>query len=328
MPVNGNANIYWEHLNEYKTTKKYGILLFNPTGEAINVTINRKSAYYSGCDENTEAEDVPLKIWEDYKNGAIITDSLTGITSTNKVLTIQDNGSEWIYLEDVAGTTASNGILFNGIINLSVQEGKELNCYAFMFSDNDNDNVRARIEKDFNLYGYYNKNGNYTSYSRADDGENLLSGTTDAPILVSKDIDLSNCENYRLLLTGLDAPYMNAGENAGLYYDGQLVSENYYGENCVNFSVIYKLKIKNFDGGKMILEYNKYTNPSFLAKTPGGAGLYVAAMVTGKALKSGLLKSTTEQELEFDVSEDDSEIYLVVSGMSSMPVTVRFEKEE
>ena len=78
----------------------------------------------------------------------------------------------------------------------------------------------------------------------------------------------------------------------------------------------------------MILEYNKYTNPSFLAKTPGGAGLYVAAMVTGKALKSGLLKSTTEQELEFDVSEDDSEIYLVVSGMSSMPVTVRFEKEE
>lgn len=322
MPVNGNANIYWEHLNEYKTTKKYGILLFNPTEEAINVTINKKSAYYSGCDENTEPEDVPLKIWEDYKNGAIITDSLTGITSTNKVLTIQKNGSEWIYLEDIKPYNGGD-TLFNGIINLSVQEGKELDCYAFMFSND----VKARIESDFNLYDLHEGTENCGSYSRTKDMDGFISGTTDAPILVSKDIDLSNCENYRLLLTGLDAPYMNAGERAGLYYDGHPIWEYYYGENCVNFSVIYKLKIKNFVGGKMFLEYNKYTNPSFLAKMPGGAGLYVAAMVTGKDLKSGLLKSTTEQELEFDVSEGDSEIYLVVSGMSSMPLTVRFEEE-
>ena len=320
MPVNGNANIYWEHLNEYKTTKKYGILLFNPTGEAINVTINRKSAYYSGCDENTEAEDVPLKIWEDYKNGAIITDSLTGITSTNKVLTIQDNGSEGIYLEDIAGTTASNGILFNGIINLSVQEGKELNCYAFIFSD---DAVRTRIEKDFNLYGYYNKNGNYTSYSRADDGENLLSGTTDAPILVSKDIDLSNRENYRLLLTGYDAPKINAGERAWLYYGGATVEGSQgFGKNCVNFSVIYKFNIKNFAGGKMVLDYNKYTNAGYWEHDWNG--VYVAAF-NGKEFDSKLLIKDNGYELDVPIDSTDEDIYLVVSGMSVMPLTVSFE---
>ena len=65
----------------------------------------------------------------------------------NNVLTIKPKGSEWIYLENIKPYNGGD-TLFNGIINLSVQEGKELNCYAFMFSND----VKARIESDFNLY--------------------------------------------------------------------------------------------------------------------------------------------------------------------------------
>lgn len=318
MPVNGNANIYWEHLNKYAVTKKYGILLFNPTAEEIEVTINKKSAYYES--DLVPFTSVPLKIWKDYKNGAIISDSLTGITSTNNTLTIQPKCSEWIYLEDIPSKNVTNGTLFNGIINLSVHEGKELDCYAFIFSD---DTARAQIESDFNLYGNYGNSGNYTNYIRADEGYQMISGTTDAPMLVSQDIDLSGREDYRLLLTGYDAPYINAGERAGLYYDGAPIGgTQMLGDNGLNFSVIYKLNIKNFADGKMVLEYNKYTNAGYLEHDWNG--IYVAAF-DGTEIYSKLLIKDNGYELNVPINSTDAEIYLVVSGMSVMPVTVRFE---
>ena len=76
----------------------------------------------------------------------------------------------------------------------------------------------------------------------------------------------------------------------------------------------------------MVLDYNKYTNAGYWEHDWNG--VYVAAVVNGENLQSGLLKATTEHELDWKVSKGDSEIYLVVSGMSVMPVTVRFEEGE
>lgn len=318
MPINGNANIYWEHLNKYTEKKKYGILLRNPSDDTVNVTINKKSAYYE--DNIVSFNDIPLKIWGDYNDGTITKDQ-TGITQSNRVLTIPSKASEWIYLDDIASPTDPHGILFNGIINLSVQNGKQLDCYAFMFSNT----AGEQISKDFNLYNH-SKEDNSGRYVRANDGYEMLSGTTDAPILSSGEIDLADRKSYRLLLTGYDAPFMNAGERTRLYYDGAPVSGNqHFGENAVNYSVIYKLNVKNFAGGKMILEYNKYTNAGYWENDWNG--IYVAAVVKDGDVEKALLKKSGNLKKECDVQAGDAEIYLVVSGMSSMPLTVSFEED-
>ena len=71
---------------------------------------------------------------------------------------------------------------------------------------------------------------------------------------------------------------------------------------------------------------------SLVRAISGELGVVESAYVQGGSqyapfFAQPVLFITTEQELEFDVSEGDSEIYLVVSGMSSMPLTVRFEEE-
>ena len=53
----------------------------------------------------------------------------------------------------------------------------------------------------------------------------------------------------------------------------------------------------------------------------------MAAVVNGEEFESKRLKISEGLELECDVPEGDSEIYLVVSGMSVMPLTVRFERK-
>ena len=105
------------------------------------------------------------------------------------------------------------------------------------------------MEQHFNLYNRTGTSENIYQYGQVDMG-GQLSGTTDAPYLVSGDIDLAGRSNYRLLLTEYDAPLINEGEKAGLKYNGENVTVHNYGENCTNFSVVYKLNIKNFSGVK------------------------------------------------------------------------------
>ena len=146
IPVSGNANIYWEHFNEYKKDMRYGVLLHNPANRTVTVTINKKSAYYQGM--NT-AEQVLLNIWNDYSQNKITADE-TGITEFNKVLTIAPNSSAWIYLDTIESMNQAN-TLFNGIINLSVAQDATLYSYAFIM--NIGQEVIDRIQQDFNVCG-------------------------------------------------------------------------------------------------------------------------------------------------------------------------------
>lgn len=327
MPVNGNANIYWEHLNQYGREMKYGILLHNPLNEPVSVTVNRKSAYTGAIGRDYGA---PLQIWDDYFDNLIIPD-LTGIRSNSNVLTINANCSEWIYLQDIPGTNYNYGMVFNGVINLTVDGGKTLDTYAFMM-----DNSRAAVENAFNLYTV--KGNSYSNYQDTPelykDG-NLLSGTTNGPIL-STDLDLTGKDNFKLLLTGYDAPKMNAGELMPFYYNGEQVMNENKGtiSNVQNFAVIYKFNVSNFTGNKVTFEFNPYTTPDYLANPESGT--YVAYKLTqGSKVQCGssvLLKKAGYSQ-EFDVDFNGKlidanlpfELEVVVSGMSSLPLTVRFE---
>ena len=56
-------------------------------------------------------------------------------------------------------------------------------------------------------------------------------------------------------------------------------------------------------------------------------GIYVAALSDDDYLRNSLLKISNVTELEVPITTMDAEIYLVVSGMSSMPLTVSFEED-
>lgn len=316
MPVSGNANIYWEHLNKLGVTKKYGLLLYNPNDSTVNVTLNQKSGYSTA---NVPVDKLaPLYIWEDYENNRFSPDLLGSLTRDNNMLSIAPNASEWIYLDDISGTSDANGILFNGIINLSISDGKTLDCYAFMFSDN----VQVRLENDFNLYNRQGTSAGMNFYGQADLGQHI-SGTTDAPFLRSQTIDMSKKENYKLLLTGYAAPYINYGEQAGLIYDGEPVKEHDLGLNSTNYSVIYNLNIINFSGSKMVLEYNPYTNPGYFCDIENG--LYAVAKANDGELNTKLLIPKESTVMDVELKKGDNNIYLLVSGMSALTLTVRFE---
>ena len=329
MPVSGNANIYWEKRNKYTKTMKYGMLLHNPTDDTVNVTIHKKSAY-------TDAENLPnyralLQIWDDYYAG-YMTPDLTSISPQQNQLTLAPHSSEWIYLKDIP--YQSPWTIFNGIINLTVQGGKTLDCYAFMM---ETEASRSRIEDDFNLYNRFGSNytANYTSYVRADGGYGGIGGTANGPMLVNDNLDLSGRDWYKLLLTGNDAPYLNAGELMPLYYDGVPVPGE-RGKNAQNYSVIYKFNVSNFSGSRIYFQNNPLTNYNYLPDP--SAALYVAYSIVQNGMRftgSRVILTSTFPDFagDFDVDFEEVKIDLtqpfsieiIVSGMSSMPLTVIFE---
>lgn len=73
------------------------------------------------------------------------------------------------------------------------------------------------------------------------------------------------------------------------------------------------------------MEYNKYTNAGYWENDWNG--IYVAAVVKDGDVEKALLKKSGNLKKECDVQAGDAEIYLVVSGMSSMPLTVSFEED-
>lgn len=199
---------------------------------------------------------MPLSIWEDYFSNTIKQDAFTDIHIHNQI-EIAPLRSKWIYLDTIPGGKVEDGNVFNGIINLTVEDNKTLECYALLF----NADKQTIVNDDVNLNKAYGP-ANISWYERAYGGYGQLSGSSDAPVLESETIDITGRDKYEILLTGYEAPYFNAGEAAPLYYDGNPIVPNSYGLNCTNFSVIYKLHIKGCENKKMYLEYNPYTNPN------------------------------------------------------------------
>ena len=154
-------------------------------------------------------------------------------------------------------------------------------------------------------------------------------------MLVNDNLDLSGRDWYKLLLTGNDAPYLNAGELMPLYYDGVPVPGE-RGKNAQNYSVIYKFNVSNFSGSRIYFQNNPLTNYNYLPDP--SAALYVAYSIVQNGMRftgSRVILTSTFPDFagDFDVDFEEVKIDLtqpfsieiIVSGMSSMPLTVIFE---
>lgn len=159
-------------------------------------------------------------------------------------------------------------------------------------------------------------------------------------------MNLSNGKR-QYLLTGYDAPYMNAGEHMMLYdYDGKPVmnESGNSGSNAENFSVIYRFDINGITGGskKMVFKFCPYTNPNYFTDKDGGIYVIFDVWQNGNRIKyvdhkyKLLLRpeiyKNSSSEWEIDLSKmrplDVSQpfkLYVVVSGMSALPLTLSFE---
>ena len=134
----------------------------------------------------------------------------------------------------------------------------------------------------------------------------------------------------------LDAPYLNAGELMPLYYDGVPVPGE-RGKNGQNYSVIYKFNVSNFSGSRIYFQYNPLTNYNYFPYPH--SGVYVAYSIVQNGMRftgSRVMLTSTYPDFDgdfdvnfaqmsgFDKSQPFS-IEIIVSGMSSMPLTVIFE---
>ena len=108
-----------------------------------------------------------------------------------------------------------------------------------------------------------------------------------------------------------------------LLYNGELTLYN-HGFNA-NYAVIYKLNIEGFTGSNIYLEYSEYTSPSHIVGSDDG--IFVACSVNGKTPNLAYLKRGSTEKFNIPISYEENidYVYIVVSGMSSMPLTVRFE---
>ena len=183
------------------------------------------------------------------------------------------------------------------------------------------------------MYNSHEVNNGYKTYERAVtediiDGQTVksyIAGSTDAPVLESGEINLTGKKNYRLFLTGYDAPFINRGERTHLIYDGEEVEGESLGINALNYSVIYKLNVKGFTGN-MIMEFSPYVNPEYFSNNWNGIHVFTKC---NEEVRSGKLTYTSRTlEMNINCAENETQqIDLVVSGMSALPVVVRFEKE-
>lgn len=110
-----------------------------------------------------------------------------------------------------------------------------------------------------------------------------------------------------------------------LIYDGEEVKGESLGMNALNYSVIYKLNVKGFTG-TVIMEFSPYVNPGYFSNDWNGIHVFAKC---NEEVRSGLL-THTKRTLEMEISGAENEaqqIDLVVSGMSALPVVVRFERD-
>ena len=316
--INGNANIYWEHVNEYGQDLMYGILLHNPSSESVEFCINKVSARHQA---NSALYGAFIEIWDNYFND---NSDENNITNTNTTFRLAGNESKWIYLDSIPGNFYNSTNTFNGIINLSIYNDKSIDCYAFLMNMETDSIVKERFDKCKRLFKAAPKS----------DSEKIhyLSGAGNGAMLYSNidEDDFSNSE-YTLVLTGEDMPYINAGEQVMIYnYPSKKLMENSY-----NYSVIYKFDVELEAPKTITFSYNPYTNPAFTSEPD--SGLYVAYAIKDydkneyiEVNSDTLLTpkyTNKNQEVSTTLPTGHSILYVVVSGMSSMPLTMTLCEE-
>ena len=356
--INGHANIYWEHfinqiemVDEEKVhNMKYGVLIHNQEDETIFVEIHRRS-YWATSEQKPEGTAM-IRVWRDYFGNVIKKDD-TPISNSNNVVEIPKGETKWISLYKIPNEN-DDYVIFNGVVNGAITTGKAYSeggilyegdnvyCYTYFMSENGS----SIVEKNF-----INKTEQHRAYYEIAEATGFTplinkfynhdSGSGEGAILSHTFNDEINVEEgrYAFLLTGYDAPYFNTGERMELHHAGKsyeassfdVVAE--YDVYCSrNYGVIYKFifatGVVNGDrtgNVKITFKYNPKTNPIAAVEGNGGAVFFVAT-----SSSAGFV--WTEEILTDELTPDYTikygqafELYVVVSGMSSMPLEVCIE---
>lgn len=336
--INGNANVFWEHINKYGSDMYYGILLQNTGGSNLTVTLNKRS-YDSSYESDTNAM---TSIWSDYFKGVKYDSAdISGLSSS---ITIPANSARWVALYKVPAGTGCN--TFNGQVSLSIKTsggsaytGSSLYSYSFIMTDWTNSSGTTMYQAVQNNIG----NGTFTRAAGAG-AYNIsehISGTGNGARLlksVNKTIDITG-DRYSFLLTGFDAPYLNSGELISLYHDGPTTggSNGYSIANGKNYGVIYKISFKGFNSTsaseniKLKLKFNRMVNPGAVEERESGMYAMVYCPAVSSTPYTAFLgnadynNNKPEATYPYNIPKNKAfDLYVVVGGMSSMPLEVQF----
>lgn len=332
------AEVYYEHINQFTSPMKFGILLWNRESYPIKVTVrNRSSGSASLTSTDTEAlKAALLGVWTDVFNGVKESDdSQIPVTQAkpNDYYEIPAYSTCW-----VAVKTFPAKKLFNGALNLHLTykkdgtdcdyDGDLLYCDTYIMQASTSITTIASRVSSMNL--------------APTGGNDKIRGSGNAAVLYytrSSAVNNATVTNpHKILITG-DVPAIQEGEEISLK---AYKKTGGYEElpNGKNYAVQYRF---NFAGGftgssgtvKIRFKCNPQTNPAAAMKDFSDPnvekypGIYVAGFFglgTGKFSKL-ILTNTTDADATIDTgiaAGNPVTFTVVVSGMSSLPLEIDF----
>ena len=333
--INGNANIYWEHVSQFGNNMYFGILLENKSNASLKITLHRRS--FDSTDESDK--DSLNNVWLDFFEAVKMPD-MSDLSPTS-VLTIPANEARWVSLYSVPSQGYN---IFNGQLGITIQNnsgtvytGNDLYCYSFIMTDWTNPEGQTMYQTVKNNIG----TSVFTRASGAPNSETISlshSGSGNgARLLKTFDevIDITN-NRFSFVLTGLMAPYFNNGELIPLYHAGPTSDGSYPNgytiENASNYGVVYKLSFAGFNttqSGKQIklkIKFNPLVNTH--AVDPSiNSGAFVTLCGSNPsyeatAVKVGTPSSSFPYEVTLPwniVKNSPFDLYIIIGGMTSMP---------
>ncbi len=321
--LQGNANIYWEHCNYLGYDAKFGVLLWNKGNKPLTVQLNSTSA--KSWTDAGSMEPAMCGVWLDWMKNKLNDNELPDDFHKPFILPAYNAqnpsaSAKWILIHTVEKNDPVKNT-FNGLINLSLTNpdgslysGDQLLCDTYVMKNGGAKNVLFHVA-----------DNEIVPVQKALRGSGLgaMVETTIPQVRVSNDTP------YCFLMTGFDPPRYQDGENVVTYYynkDGSIgMLPTAYG-----YAVVYKYNFSGFSSDKPVkarYKFNTYTNLS--VPVDKWAGMYVI----GKRQRDGAIFSKlvlANQEYVFDENVPQNEpvtYYLIVSGMSSLPLEIEFYNE-
>ncbi len=321
--IQGNANIYWEHCNYLGYDAKFGVLLWNKEDKPVTVKLNSTSA--KSWTDAGSMEPAMCGVWLDWLKGKLNDNDLPDDFRKSFELPAYspENPSasaRWILIQTVeTNNPVSN--TFNGLINVSLTNadgslfsGDHLFCDTYIMKKGDEARVLSHVATN-----------DIVPVAKAlrGSGSGAMLETSVAPVEITPE------KPFCFLMTGHDPPHFQDGENIVTYYynkDGSIGQL----PTAFGYAVVYKYNFSGFRSDRPVkarFKFNPYTNPNALMDP--WSGMYVI----GKCQRTGAIFSKQVligQEYVFDENvplDQTQTYYLIISGMSSLPLEVEFYNE-
>jgi hypothetical protein len=314
--VQGNANLYWEHCNNLGYDIKFGVLLWNRDTRPIHIKLNSSSAKsWTGCNG---MEGAMCGVWIDWfgnklNDNELELDDPVMLPAYNE--RSPSASARWVFMSTAPKNEPVKNT-FNGLLNMSIStedgslyDGDRLFCDMYAITPGKEDLVLKQVAlNDF----------------APDEGKLRGSGVGAMAETTLPKVEIRADNPFRFLITGFDPPFFQEGENVPTTFfnrDG----EAFHLPTSYGYSNVYKFNCSGFVSEKPVKAGFRMHPNSWIDKW---AGIYVI----GKRERDGVVFSKQVLISQNDLFVFDEDVplnknttyYLVVSGMSSLPVEVVF----